>query len=251
MTDVYKKLAERLNQLPQGFPATESGVELTILRKIFTPQDAEMALKLKYNPETAYDIAQRLDKSEGDIRTILDNMALKGQIESSTIKGKQFYSLLPFWVGIYEYQVNRLDEELVNLFNEYFPILSKSVGAHKPAIARTIPVKMNIKQDCHVQPYEDLVLMLENARSFMVLDCICRKERRLSGNPCGHSLEVCLNFSKEEDAYNYFARGGRIISKDEAFKIIAQAEDEGLIHNVFYNTKTGHGAICNLSNRSD
>ncbi len=46
MTDVYKRLAKKLDKLPQGFPATESGVELKILRKIFMPEDAAMALRL-------------------------------------------------------------------------------------------------------------------------------------------------------------------------------------------------------------
>ena len=60
MTDIYKQLAERLDQLPHGYPATESGVELKILRKIFTPEDAEMALKMKYFPETVEAIADRI-----------------------------------------------------------------------------------------------------------------------------------------------------------------------------------------------
>ena len=245
MTDVYKQLAERLDQLPHGYPATDTGVELKILRKIFTPEDAEMALKLKYFPETADAIAERLGEPLEEIRTTLDRMAEKGQIGSSTRKGVQVYSLAPFVVGIYEYQLNRLDKELVDLFEEYFPILSKSLGGYEPAIARTIPINTNLKQDFQIQPYENIAEMLENANSFRVNDCICRKERVIAGNPCDHSLEVCLSFSEEEGAYDYFSRSGRIISKDEAFKVIAQAEEEGLIHNVFYNTKKGHGAVCN------
>ena len=35
MTDVYEQLAKKLDKIPNGFPATESGVELKILRKIF------------------------------------------------------------------------------------------------------------------------------------------------------------------------------------------------------------------------
>ena len=34
MTEIYKKLAKHLNNTPGGFPETESGVELRIL-KIF------------------------------------------------------------------------------------------------------------------------------------------------------------------------------------------------------------------------
>jgi hypothetical protein len=33
MIDSYKKLAEKLNRMPNGFPATESGVEIRILKK--------------------------------------------------------------------------------------------------------------------------------------------------------------------------------------------------------------------------
>ena len=31
MSDVYKRLAERLDELPHGYPAADSGVELKIL----------------------------------------------------------------------------------------------------------------------------------------------------------------------------------------------------------------------------
>lgn len=33
--DVYRKLAKKLDELPNGFPATDNGVEIEILKKIF------------------------------------------------------------------------------------------------------------------------------------------------------------------------------------------------------------------------
>ncbi|MBW1770343.1 MAG: 4Fe-4S ferredoxin, partial [Deltaproteobacteria bacterium] len=42
-TDIFKKLAEHLDKLPGGFPSTETGVELRILRRLFTPEEAEFA----------------------------------------------------------------------------------------------------------------------------------------------------------------------------------------------------------------
>jgi hypothetical protein len=38
--DVYKRLARKLDELPEGYPTTRSGVELKILRKIFTVRAA-------------------------------------------------------------------------------------------------------------------------------------------------------------------------------------------------------------------
>ena len=42
-TNVYRKLAERLDAIPNGFPETESGVELKLLAKIYSPEEAALA----------------------------------------------------------------------------------------------------------------------------------------------------------------------------------------------------------------
>jgi electron transport complex protein RnfB len=51
MTGSYKLLAAKLNRMPYGFPSTENGVELRILKKIFSPEEAGRALKLRMSPE--------------------------------------------------------------------------------------------------------------------------------------------------------------------------------------------------------
>jgi electron transport complex protein RnfB len=245
MSDVYKRLAERLDELPNGFPATESGVELKILRKIFTPEDAEMALKLKPIPETVEAVAERLGKPVSEMRAILDDMAKKGQIGCFKLFGVQVYLLVPFVVGIYEFQINRLDKELAELVEAYAPDLTKAIGGYKPALARTVPVNIQIESTTQIQPYENIRKMIEEAKSFNLSECICRKERALDGHPCNHTREACLQFSNEEGAYDYFQLSGRIISKEEALKVLDKAEDEGLVHNVFYNVREGHFAVCN------
>jgi hypothetical protein len=45
--NVYVQLANALDQLPNGFPRTESGVELEILKRIFTSEEAKIASKLR------------------------------------------------------------------------------------------------------------------------------------------------------------------------------------------------------------
>lgn len=46
MTNIYKKLATHLDNLPAGFPPTESGVEFRILKRLFTEEEAEIATGL-------------------------------------------------------------------------------------------------------------------------------------------------------------------------------------------------------------
>ena len=140
MTDVYKELARKLDALPQGYPDTESGIELRILRKIFSPEEAEMALKIKPIPETVETIAQRLGKPVPEMEAILDDMVGKGQIGSFKLFGQQAYMFFPFVIGVYEFQLERMDKELTEMFEEYAPLLLKEFGGYAPAAARVVPI---------------------------------------------------------------------------------------------------------------
>ncbi len=243
--DVYRRLAKRLDDLPNGFPATETGVEIRILEKIFSPKDAETALLLRPLPETAEDAAARLGRPLPDMEATLDAMAEKGQIGCMTWGGRRFYLLMPFVVGIYEFQMYRIDAELAELCEEYWPTLHRVVGGVGPALARVVPVNAPIENKSDILVYEDVRQLLANAQSFTIHECICRKERRLTGHECDMPLEVCLSFSAEPRSPTDFSLGGREITKEEALAILDDAERLGLVHNAFYNTQTGHYGLCN------
>jgi len=42
--DVYSRLRKYLDELPAGYPETPTGVEIRLLEKIFTPEEAELFL---------------------------------------------------------------------------------------------------------------------------------------------------------------------------------------------------------------
>jgi electron transport complex protein RnfB len=58
-TEVYERLAQFLDELPAGFPKSESGVEMRILRRLFSPEEAELAMHLTLLTEEARVIARR------------------------------------------------------------------------------------------------------------------------------------------------------------------------------------------------
>jgi hypothetical protein len=64
MTEVYEKLRERLDMFPQGFPKTQSGIELDVLKNLFTVEEAQIALSLKPYPEPVAVLAERMDRDE-------------------------------------------------------------------------------------------------------------------------------------------------------------------------------------------
>ena len=79
----YKRLAERLDALPNGFPPTEDGVELHLLAKIFTPEEAELAAQLRLTQETPKQIAGRVggdptnDSHPGGLPDLVDIGCIK------------------------------------------------------------------------------------------------------------------------------------------------------------------------------
>jgi Pyruvate/2-oxoacid:ferredoxin oxidoreductase delta subunit len=243
-TDVFERLARKLDAQPAGFPRTESGVELRILRAIFSPDDAALALRLKPLPETAAAIARRLRRPLDDVQAALDGMAERGQIASFRLAGRHVYAFVPFVVGIYEFQLARLTKEVADLFEEYAPALLRTVGGSRPSLARVIPVNTRIDAKAQVLPHEDLRAMLRQAKSFRIAQCICRKEKALRGQPCTHTQETCLSFSREEDAWDAVPTFGRTITREEALAAVAEFEREGLVHCT-YNTRYDPFFVCN------
>jgi len=177
------------------------------------------------------------------MQAILDNMVQKGQIGSISADGVQTYALFPFIVGIWEFQMNRLDKELAELFHEYYPHLGQVLGKFAPSVTRVVPLQAQIKAEQTVLPYEDVRQMFGQSKSFQLMNCICRKEQALLGKPCKYPTEVCMGFSRHEGAFDKYPLG-KIISKDQALAVLDKAEEEGLVH-LTYNLKGDSFFLCN------
>ena len=80
MTDVYTRLREFMDKMPAGYPETPTGVEIKILKKLYTPDEAELTMKLKSEPEEVPVIAKRIGADEKELAEKLEDMAQKGLI---------------------------------------------------------------------------------------------------------------------------------------------------------------------------
>lgn len=228
MEDVYKRLARHLDNTPGGFPETESGVELRILKQLFTPQEAELTLSLIMMPEPAAAIAARAGKDADSIEPLLKEMGKKGLIVHICRKGVDTYMLAQFVVGIWEYQVNRLTRQLIDDFNEYVPYLMKGIEKQKTQQLRVIPVEKSIHTELAVMDHEHVENLIRTQSKILVAPCICRREHTMAGKGCGKMEEACLIFGG--GAYLYESRGiGRTISQEEALTIVRSAVKQGLV----------------------
>jgi hypothetical protein len=77
---VYRRLAQVLDALPNGFPLTMSGVELQLLAKIFALEEATWASVMRPTWEPAQAIAARAGRDPNTAYQTLKAMARKGLI---------------------------------------------------------------------------------------------------------------------------------------------------------------------------
>jgi electron transport complex protein RnfB len=228
-TDVYERLARHLDNLPGGFPRSESGVELRILRRLFTPEDAELALRLTLIPEEPRVVARRAKIPVEETARRLDEMEKRGLIFSLRRDGKPpRYQAQQFVVGFWEAQVNRLNRGLVQDFEEYLPTYADAEFWRKAPQLRTIPVGESLSIQTEVMPYERAEELVRAQKTFAVANCICRQELHILGEGCDKPLESCLSFGMAAEHIVRTGRG-RAISQEEALAILHRAEETRLV----------------------
>ncbi len=226
--NIYKRLREFLDTLPTGFPTTSTGVELRILKKLFTPEEAELTMNLLREPEGLPQIAARLGREESELASKLEEMTRKGLIFRTRNGGQARYQAYQFMVGIYEFQVKNLDKEFSQLFEEFLPYFGISLAPIKTKQLRVIPVESAVKATHNVAPYNRIREIVRQQDLISVAECICRKEQKFLGKECDRPKETCLGFGEFARFY-IDNKWGRSITSDEALKILDLAEESGLV----------------------
>lgn len=241
--DAYRRLAEHLDALPNGFPPTADGRELLILQKLFTPEEADLAAQLTSTPETAEQIAARLGLDAADLRDRLKSMARRGLIEAAIKDRALVFETLPFIVGIYEMQVRSMDAELARLVENYFQGGFSKMLQVKPQFHRVVPIHEAEHESLEVRPFESAAAIVNSMQSWAVQECVCRKQKALIGQVCKHPLDVCLFMDPRPGAFEG-AGTIRSLTRDEALGTLRRAAEAGLVHTVT-NSVEGTFYICN------
>jgi Pyruvate/2-oxoacid:ferredoxin oxidoreductase delta subunit len=241
--EIYHRLAKVLDTLPNGFPTTESGIEIKLLKKIFRPEDAELFCDLRLNWETAQQIAERTNRPLPGLEDHLNEIRRRGQIFGADVGGVSIFKMLPWAFGIYEFQVDHMDRELAEMCEEYARAYGEPFFKNKPQLMQVIPVEQEI-QACHeALPYEKVSSIIETGKSFMVQDCICKKEQGLLDSPCDRPLDVCMAIAPIEGVFDKYDHG-RKLSRDEAYDLLQKCEENALVH-LTWNMQNDHFFICN------
>jgi len=128
--EIYKKLHKEIDErMPIDFPAHEAGLEIEILKFLFTPEEASIAIHLSALPEPLDKIHKRVTKrgisiSKERLEELLNNLNEKGAIQGGgSVYDKKHnrrrYRLLQWAIGIFEYQLGRVTKEFAELAKDY------------------------------------------------------------------------------------------------------------------------------------
>ncbi len=241
--DIYEKLREVLDRHISGAP--KSGHFDEILRTLFTPDEAALAVHMKFRPQPAAKIAAVADCDEQTAVKLLESMADKGIVFSRDKDNVRGYALLPTVPGLFEFPFMRGDkspmhDKLAKLWAAYHEeALGNEFAGSTTPFARIIPVEQAVDAQNEVMPYEALTQMLKLSTDFAVAHCACRATM----NRCEKPRDLCLMF--DQAAQFLVSRGlAQSISREEALAVLALAEKEGLVHTT-NNSGDRLNFICN------
>ncbi|MGD8521054.1 MAG: 4Fe-4S binding protein [Desulfobacterales bacterium] len=244
MEDVFEKLRARLDDMASGYPESESKIEIKLLKKMFTEEEADLFLQLMPFLQKPEDVAKRLKRDSDEIAEAMEQMAKKGLLFRKRKGDLVRYAAVPYVVGLFEHQVKTMDEEFARDHEEYFEsVFGNTIQAFKTPVLRTIPIDRQLVADWPVSPYEDVLQIIEGQEKIAIAPCVCRTTTQLAGKECDKPMENCFSFGSHADFYVENGMG-RYIYVDEAKEIVTNNEKAGLVMQPFNSQKIGGMCSC-------
>jgi Na+-translocating ferredoxin:NAD+ oxidoreductase subunit B len=233
--DVYEKLRARLDEMTVGFPTTESGAEIRLLKQLFSGEEANTYLAMNNGYQFPAEVAQLLGEDEATVAARMLMMSQKGLL--FRVRGRQGkpnkYRVLPWLIGIMDVQVDHLSKQYLKDAGDFFVNgLKKKTGIIKKLpMLRILPVNEKLVAGNRILPIDDAISILQSKDRISVANCICRQTAQIAGATCSHPMETCLQCDSWAD---YFVGNGiaRYVSQEEAIAIIKRNEENGAVIEV-------------------
>ena len=266
-----------------GTPLPVSDTLIKLLKHFIREDEVDFIFAFNdKKSQTMEQLKQSSGLSEEEINKRVKDLAGKGVIfNQPNSKGVMVFRLLPlFNVGTFEYKFmgklenNERDKEISELFNKLFVDLKGLVQNNydvivpmlmaAPPVDRTIPVLENKAKNEPVKivinekieggrdrilPSQKVEELIQKFDEIALGHCFCRHYKDMSGAPCKQTKdrETCFTFGKSA---RFTSEQGfaRLISKEEALKVLKKAEEDGLVHKAYhpnFDTSKDETSICN------
>jgi NAD-dependent dihydropyrimidine dehydrogenase PreA subunit len=284
LEEKYKSAAEIICR--QGmFPFPINDTVISIMKHVVKDNVNELDFICAFDQKSSQTLEElRLSSefSEEQIDRLARSLAKKGLIfNQPNSAGIMVYRLLPLMnVGLMEYKFmgklkgDEKERQLAELFqklldevrdyvqenyDELMPMLKSA-----PPLDRTVPARVMedgkairlIPLDKTIEVAEEFVLpsqsvyeIIDKFDEIAVGNCFCRQRRKVLGSPCATEAPIMNCFTFGKSARHTAAQGfTRMVTKEEARRIMKEAEEAGLVHKAFHpnsNVSRPETSICN------
>jgi Pyruvate/2-oxoacid:ferredoxin oxidoreductase delta subunit len=248
----YARLADRLNQVPQGAPPSD--LLYRILGLLFTEREAGLVAQLPIRPFSAASAAAAWKMSEAEAQGILEGLASKAILLDLQQDGEQRYVLPPPMAGFFEFSMMRVRGDvdqrvLAELFYQYITVEEDFIKAlftdGETQLGRAFvhePV-LTSEQALHVLDYERASAVITSATDMGVGLCYCRHKKAHLGKACDAPMDICMTFGST--ARSLIKHGyARRVDSIEGLDLLQQARDRRLVQ-FGENVQRGVAFICN------
>ncbi len=250
--DVYRKLQQHIDgRMPVGFPRSESGADIRILKHLFTPEEANLVLYLSALPEPIDRIYKRVKQTGITLEELeqkLDSLVKKGLIMGGSFNdpNRKTYSTAQYAIGMFEFQVNRLNKELAQEAADYngSVFYKEFFKSDIPPQMRTIPVKQSVVPEHHISTYDDAYKLVENADDpIIIMNCVCKQSMNVIGHSCSLTdiPDTCMGFGNMAKGFLELG-SSREVSKSEVLDRLKKYQELGLVLQP--NNSQDSGFIC-------
>lgn len=283
MSDEHYKKAARIIIKAGSLPFPMNDTLISIIQHMISEDELPLIDAFRRKTSQTLQELQKTSKLPKDqIINLVNSLARKGYIfNQPNSQGVMIYRLMPLvMVGAFEYafmkKINHTPQEkvLAELFAKYFAEVEGFIQENYDSITpifekmrpfdRTLPIleknvtgneiQISVNQNLDVPeeiivPTQRIEDLIEKFEDIAVGHCFCRNHKDLLGEPCKQTnlRENCFTFGKSA---RYVSEQGfaRLISKEEALRIMKKSEDDGLVHKAFHphsDILKDETSICN------
>ncbi|MFX0072495.1 MAG: hypothetical protein ACFFAO_15530, partial [Candidatus Hermodarchaeota archaeon] len=131
---------------------------------------------------------------------------------------------------------DKIFEEARELTQKNYETLLPIFKKEMPAFSRILPIdeELVIPQE-ETMPFYEASKIIDKNNIISLSQCPCKFERELLGDPCKATTDQFRCFHLGELGRYFIEHGfGKPVSKEEAKKILLEAEKDGLVHKAFH-----------------
>ncbi len=247
----YRLLQQKLDRTPTGAP--DSPVLMQILKMLFRPAEAELAVRIPGKPTSLESLSHKTGVPAEELSKRLSELAERGLMLDFERKGRRYFMLPPIVIGLFEFTYMRTRDDvpladLAKLFDQYMhqdDKFARSVFQGQTQIGRTLVQEDALPEDDHseILDWERASRLIQDATAVGVSMCACRHKAHHLGRACDAPVDVCLSLNGGAVA---LARSGnvKLISQSEGMRILERCKEAGLVQ-VGDNVQKQVAYMCN------